>query len=63
PALLEVIRNQPTPYFKISEIKTEGLFEQTDQDTLKFTHKLTAGSKAKIQYKVTSFKGERRWQQ
>ncbi|MCP4718299.1 MAG: hypothetical protein GY860_02475, partial [Desulfobacteraceae bacterium] len=47
PALLEVIRNQPTPYFKISEIKTEGLFEQTDQDTLKFTHKLTAGSKAK----------------
>ncbi|MCP3945160.1 MAG: hypothetical protein GY710_27280 [Desulfobacteraceae bacterium] len=62
PATLEIIRNLPDPHFKVSRIKGAGLFKKMDQDTLKFTNTLPAGSQTKIQYQVTTFKGERRWQ-
>lgn len=63
PATLEYIKNIDSNYFNISHMSHPDAFEKTDQDTIKYTIMLEPHSNETIRFTLTTFRGERRWQQ
>ncbi|WP_022663821.1 DUF4139 domain-containing protein [Desulfospira joergensenii] len=63
PARVEIVRNQPSPHFKVDRVQGSGKFEKIDQNRFRFRAELAPGAKETIQYRLTTFTGERRWQQ
>jgi len=63
PAAFEITRNRPDPDFTITDISGQDRFEKIDQTRFRFFITLEPGTKKTIQYTITTYKGDRKWQQ
>jgi hypothetical protein len=61
-AVVEYVKNLDSPDFTISDMKHDGTFERTDQDTIQFTIRLAPRADQRIEYTLTQLRGERKWQ-
>lgn len=61
PARLEIVRNHPGPEFTVEDISVPEKFEKIDGNRFAFHTTLAPGEKETIRYKITLFRGERRW--
>jgi len=63
PAAFEINRHQPDPDFTITDITGQDRFEKIDQTRFRFFVTLDPGTKKTICYTITTYKGDRKWQQ
>lgn len=63
PAAFEITRHQPDPDFTITDITGQDRFEKIDQSRFRFFVTLDPGTKKTICYTITTYKGDRKWQQ
>lgn len=62
PALVEIVENLETKAFTVTDVTCSGTYEKIDLDSFKFLITLAPGAREKIEYTLTTFKGERKWQ-
>ena len=63
PAAYEITRHRPDPDFTITNISGQDRFEKIDQTRFRFYVTLDPGTKKTIRYTITTYKGDRKWQQ
>ena len=63
PATVEVVRHFPSQYWSLENMDNPGEYEQVDQDTVKYTLDMEAGTEETIAYEVTLRHGQRRYGQ
>lgn len=62
PATVEITRNMNTSYWDLNNLQNPGKYEKVDQDTVKYTLELVPHSTQKIEYEVTIYHGDRKYQ-
>jgi hypothetical protein len=62
PVRIEIVRHLPNPDFNITGITGQDGFEKIDQNRFKLLATLSPGSRKTIQYTLTMYKGDRKWQ-
>ncbi len=62
-AAFEITRHQPDPDFTITDISGQDRFEKIDQNRFRFFVTLEPGTEKTICYTITTYKGDRKWQQ
>ncbi len=63
PAAFEITRQMPDPDFTITDISGQDRFEKIDQTRFTFFVTLDPVTKKTIRYTITTYKGDRKWQQ
>jgi len=62
-AAFEITRHRPDPNFTITDISGQDRFEKIDQTRFRFFVTLDPGTEKAICYTITTYKGDRKWQQ
>lgn len=63
PARIDIFKTLQDPHFAISHIQGQDEFERIDQNRFKFSVTVSSAGKKNIHYTITTYQGDRKWQQ
>jgi hypothetical protein len=62
-ARIDIFQTLPHPHFAISGIQGQDEFQRIDQNRFKFSILVSPAGKKNIHYTITTYQGDRQWQQ